>query len=91
MSRRGWLDKGGRDLNHGRWIRLNSVPDIPLRRMAQAVRVGESGVKITSYYGLEVSAGLALICLSCRSVVVRNFRGRWAKYTQGKMKGRKLD
>lgn len=51
MSRHGWFDKGGRDLNHGRWIRLNSVPDIPLRRMAQAVRVG---VRITSYYGLEV-------------------------------------
>lgn len=32
-------------------MRLNSAPDIPLRRMAQAVRVG---VRITSYYGLDV-------------------------------------
>ena len=51
MSRRGWMNKGGRGLNHGHWIRLNSAPDIPLRRMAQAVRVG---VRITSYYGLVV-------------------------------------
>jgi hypothetical protein len=59
--------------------------------MAQAVRVGVWRVRITSYYGLDMSAGLALICLSSRSVVVRKFRGRWAQYTQGKMKGRKLD